>query len=401
MPRRLPWLKGNSIKTQSQSSSKPPKKVKSSLDEDEGNFFDGTILASPRKGTTAVDLFDQSDDDDLLELPPATTYQKGKYTTNGGASREQSSSPPPRTEQPPPTIDYMRKAVSQYDLRDDEWRMVEDELLSTAQSFTRHILLEDYEKFKEIIKTKKPVARPVVPNAKPSDQGRVNAKAERQSKAQKKTLKEIFSATGKKDLEDFIGQVEPSRLSMGSGSVSSLSGLSKQRRQENTSDSEDLDTPRPSLRQYHAPSSASLNPFAKPRLPTKDKPKQPVPPKSSSQRSESKPTTATARSIRRASFIDSFNEDFPTLSPPQGQPNQPSFIRSSSPSKSSQPSGMRLSAKMSHPVNMFADLDIPQRNPMVKEHANKLAKRKARPEKEKEQEKKKAVKLEDIPTFMF
>jgi hypothetical protein len=50
---------------------------------------------------------------------------------------------------------------------------------------------------------------------------------------------------------------------------------------------------------------------------------------------------------------------------------------------------------------LFDDDDLPGGPALPKEHADRLAHRKAEREKEKEAERRKSIQLDDIPTFLF
>ncbi|KAF1956075.1 hypothetical protein CC80DRAFT_516353 [Byssothecium circinans] len=184
MPRQLPWKNkggGSGSKTRTLPQKTAPKpRIQSDIDDD---FFADTVLARDPRDS----------DDDFPELPHATpnarTSRKSKGKDPVEGSRLLSSSPPPAEELPPPEIEYMDKGVDKFDLRDDEWMMVEDELLQTAKLFTRHLHLAEYDRMKADIDEKKlrneKTPRPVVPGAKPSIVGQFKKKAEKQSKVQK------------------------------------------------------------------------------------------------------------------------------------------------------------------------------------------------------------------------
>ncbi|KAF2869803.1 hypothetical protein BDV95DRAFT_629706 [Massariosphaeria phaeospora] len=197
MPRQLPWLnKGSKIKTQVKAPPKAAKKaeVPSDIDDD---FFAGTILETSRNGKERAQS--QESDDDLPALP-AHSSRKGKGKEPIGRRRVPSSSPPPIVAQlPPPAKELMRPGVDKFDLRDDEWRMVEDEFLHTAKLFTQHLHLEEYELLKKNMEEKKAVARPVVRDAKPSVESQFKERAKTQGKAQRRAMKDFFRASPPRD----------------------------------------------------------------------------------------------------------------------------------------------------------------------------------------------------------
>ena len=90
----------------------------------------------------------------------------------------------------------MLTGVDKFDLRDDEWMMVEDELLQTAKLFTQHLHLAEYETLKAKIEEQKNVVtpRPVVAGAKLSSEGQMKVKAKEQIVEQREAMKKVLSA---------------------------------------------------------------------------------------------------------------------------------------------------------------------------------------------------------------
>ncbi|PVI08558.1 hypothetical protein DM02DRAFT_607946 [Periconia macrospinosa] len=182
MPRRLPWADKGNHKPQVKQPVKP----------------------RPRESC--------SDDDSFRN----TVLEK-----NDSDQRAPSSSPPPVAELPP-DIEFMDSGVNKFDLRDDEWIMVEDEFLQTAKLFTRHLHLAEYERMKSTIDEKKSnISRPVVLNATPSSKGKFALKAEEQTKAQQRALEDVD-----------IGLLKTARKPVKSAPA------------HDSSDSDDLDAPR-------------------------------------------------------------------------------------------------------------------------------------------------------------
>lgn len=200
MPRQLPWVnKGNQAKP------KPlPKPIRRRRSDDD--FFEGTVL--------------QRDEDGI---------------------RAPSSSPPPMEEFSPLEVGFMEDGSNKFDLRDDEWRMVEDEFLLTAKLFTQHLHLAEYERIKSAIEEKKSnIDRPTVPNATPSFEARHRMRAEEQSKAQEEALKDIDHR--------LIGGARASARKPVSISTSikkaSAPPSASRVSESSSSDSDDLDAPR-------------------------------------------------------------------------------------------------------------------------------------------------------------
>jgi hypothetical protein len=104
----------------------------------------------------------------------------------------------------------MFTGVDKFDLRDDEWMMVEDELLQTAKLFTRHLHLAEYETLKTKMEElrKEAAPRPVSSNVKPSVEGHFKRKAQEQAKRQKKAIRELVSTRD----SDSEGGEEPQRV---------------------------------------------------------------------------------------------------------------------------------------------------------------------------------------------
>ncbi|OAK98565.1 hypothetical protein IQ06DRAFT_224785 [Phaeosphaeriaceae sp. SRC1lsM3a] len=193
MPRQLPWLnKGSGSRTQT----KQPAKAKagtaapSDIDDD---FFDGTVLAGASKGKgKAVQVDEESDKESPILTSTGSGSRDGVRKV-----RAPSSSPPPIADHVQPEVEEMRKGISKFELRDDEWMMVEDEFLETAKLFTRHMRLAEYQDLKEQIEAKKreqvQAPRQTVAGGKLSAEKSMKKKAEVQEKRQRKALQDVFA----------------------------------------------------------------------------------------------------------------------------------------------------------------------------------------------------------------
>ncbi|ORY06510.1 hypothetical protein BCR34DRAFT_33559 [Clohesyomyces aquaticus] len=410
MPRQLPWLKKGIASTAQVKASPKPTKTPLVNDDDDDDFFAGTVLAPSRKGKECADPL--ASDDELPDVPPLPSRKaRSRLLTSDCAP---SSSPPPAILAVPPSeVEYMLKGIDKSQLRDDEWMMVEDELLSTAKLFTQHLHLAEYECLKKNLETKKEVSRPVVANAKPSLDGQFKAKADAQSKAQRKALKEVLSSE-KGSLGDILKG--PPKVNLDDPTSSSFSGSSRSRTSvpsrlathpgitrssvkappsrdtidsSDISDDEDLDAPSRSnswTKSAATESSKSKSEFAKPLLPSK-----------------------AAAKPRRASKFDF--DDFPAAkrssSPSPTKDSSTSNTRrpprsdSSEPTLKPQPHSRKRSTIARPAFDFLDDFDFPSRESLPKEQAERIAKRKAEKEKKPEKEKRKSVKLDDIPTFLF
>jgi hypothetical protein len=314
----------------------------------------------------------------------------------------------------------MLTGVDKFDLRDDEWMMVEDELLQTAKLFTQHLHLAEYETLKKKMDElrKEAAPRPVVSNAKPSVEGHFKRKAQEQAKKQKKALREVISTHD----SDSEGDKEPRRVApnRSMSSFSPVRSLSTARApttsrplhtsggvsHETASDSDDLDAPKrtPMKRPSTMSSKAAAD-----DVPTQQ-PEVFVKPAISS-KAQSKP----ARGKRRNLWDD---WDELTTNPKPSIP-APSPQRVSSPTKTVGPPATRpasastnsihtpiakragdgISAPSKRPLTISDndDLNPPTRIQLANNTADRLAKQKA----DKDRDEKKKQKYDDIPTFLF
>jgi hypothetical protein len=302
----------------------------------------------------------------------------------------------------------MRKGIDKFDLRDDEWMMVEDELLQTAKIFTRHLHLAEYERMKAEMeeRAKNTAARPVVSDAKPSDDGRFKKRAEQQTKTQKKALRDFFTAASD-DGEDVTTEDQtPTSHTAKAATSGPRKNPAVQRLKSNyksTSDSEDLDAIQPPTKQSATveksatvttetiPTQTSTE-FIKPALPTnpraRTKPRRPTPfdmwDDFTPNRSSSPPKQALASTSHRSATSNG-----------QRSALKPSTT-SSSVSSTPPPPHTKAPARSS---DLFSDLDLRNRDKLSKETSDRLAKRRA--EKEKESQSKSSKHVDDIPTFLF
>lgn len=290
----------------------------------------------------------------------------------------------------------MQTCVDRFEMRDDEWMMVEDEVLQTAKLYTRHLHLAEYARLKKSMQIKRDVVRPVIPGAKPSEEQELHIKAQNQLKTQKKAIKAML-ADVEGDVESYLGppkRASSSKIPSPSFSRSSSSKsinlsravtypLVKQKDTDSVeeTDSDDLDAPPKATQKTRETPSIS---FAKPTSPI-----------------EPRPTPFR----RTFDFLD--DHESPLNRP--SSPTKPSqkLNRSSSPAKSLAPSAStpqasraRPSQRPSRPFDFFDDTDLPNKT-VAKEQDDRIAKRKAEREKEKEKAKKKDLSIDDVPTFLF
>ncbi|KAJ4367616.1 hypothetical protein N0V83_007201 [Neocucurbitaria cava] len=373
---------------------------------------------------------------------PQHSTPRTKSRTNNAVrkTRAPSSSPPPIADLEQPQVEPMHKGLSKFDLRDDEWMMVEDELLETAKSFTRHLHIAEYERLKEKIEEKKKeaeVARPVVANAKLSIEGAMKEKAKVQEKKQRKAIRDVFASQNDEDATDEPTSMRPpeskavSSLATSHRPTSATSKWSSKAYPARDTDSNDLDAPqRPATtpdRTNHTTApykSASSSLSATNASPSFAKPAPLLQP-------PSKPRSR----ISRATPFDMLDDytprknnhpatsPKPTLATDQRQPHAPASssslslsdnrMRASSPlAKAPGASDSVKNSRAGRSVEALDEWGMARgqgsgsgSGKVSSESMERLAKRKAereREEKDREQEKKrKAVKLDDIPTFLF
>ncbi|KAF2856413.1 hypothetical protein T440DRAFT_463758 [Plenodomus tracheiphilus IPT5] len=433
MPRQLPWAsKAGSSRTQVKAPPRPAKKPRMVSDIDD-DFFDGTRLAGSKKGKERS--VDPDDDLTNLAVEPTTPSTNLLRRNPHSADRAPSSSPPPIADLDEPTIEPMRKGVSKFDLRDDEWMMVEDEFLETAKLFTRHLHIAEYERLKEKIEAKKQeaeIARPVVPNTKLSFQSAIKEKAKVQEKKQRNAIRDVF-ANQDEDLESFTTRTSFSRP------------IHPPAASDSNSDNGDLDAIRPPPR-HALPSKSALASISN-RHPTTGLQKTPTTSSSSKPSTLAQPnpnphqtapppsfknpvlptTTTTTTKPRtrpqpRTTPFDMLDDYAPKNHPPQTPSKEP--LRHATPvpkqpgrvffpaTSSAERNPHRTSAigKSAHMTTGSGDWGV--RNTVnsttgtSSDGAERLAKRKVEREKEDretdgDKARRKVVRLDDIPTFLF
>lgn len=385
MPRQLPWLStggGSRTKLKQPPKARTDRTPHSDIDDD---FFDGTVLASSSKCKGKAALDDEDPENDLPDLPTGRSTVRNRSGTKEASNktRAPSSSPPPIADHVQPQIEYMRKATSKFDLRDDEWMMVEDEFLETAKLFTRHLHIAEYKKLKERIEAKKKeqvqAPRPVVAGAKLSAEGLTKKKAEVQAKRQHKAIRDVF--TSQDDEDEDVDEATPSRLT--TLKRPAFPALAPD------SDSEDLDLSRPVVRKFTSRPTAPK--------PTMSANPTHVPASTTSFAKPALPATRPRGTARKSRFNIDMLDDYV---PPANRTSSTDATKaqaSPSPARSSAHTSVRSPALAKPPV--YTKASDTWSLGLSKETAERLAKRKAEREKERET-KKKSVKLEDIPTFL-
>jgi hypothetical protein len=408
MPRQLPWLnKGGGGQTQVKQSPKPRAGTKASSHIDD-DFFDGTVLAGSSKGKIMTVGNDEDSGNNLPDFSEEFLAPRSDSRTKDALRKQRapSSSPPPIADHSQPQIEYMRKGASKFDLRDDEWMMVEDEFLETAKLFTRHLHIAEYEKLKERIEAKKNdqvmAARPVVPGGKMSIEGIMKKKAEVQEKRQRKAIRDVFTSQDDEDDDDTT--VHHSNVRKAAPSITNRATSTPNRRPPipptaHDTDSDDLDAPRPSFKQPFAGQLATkpslTNPTSSVSRPTEQRSALPAMPTNipaSVTPSFIKPTLFTPKhrvtvsQKSRASPFDMLDDYVPRAVPTNGR--EPSSTHLTSLVKSS-----------TVPISKKEDVTDSWNSGLSKETAERISKRKAEREKERDG-KRKDLKLEDIPTFL-
>ncbi|KAJ4380628.1 hypothetical protein N0V86_003987 [Didymella sp. IMI 355093] len=414
MPRQLPWKSsgGGGSRTQTVKPAVRTTKTKTTAipDDIDDDFFNGTVFASSSKDKGKSRAKVDSDSDDLLPEAETSTTRTTKSKTTEQKERAPSSSPPPLAKYAPPRDESMRKGVSKFDLRDDEWMMVEDEFLETAKLFTRHLHIAEYDRLKESIEAKKKeaeVARPVVAGAKRSVDDEMKEQARVQESRQKKAIRDVFTSQGTSNEDD--------RALYCSKPSKAPSLTAKPRPPSNDSqetDSDDLDAPRPAKPKAPSPTTetaARSLPATRPRpayLPTL-KPgtetfiKPALPATITSARPRARPSRMTPFDM-----LDEYNPPiFDTRTPP---------AMTTRDRRSQSISSSRSSPQTSHATTTRSVKQRPSIDPLdddresakgtggvSKEVADRIAKRKAERAKEGIGKKKKATNVDDIPTFLF
>jgi hypothetical protein len=378
---------GGGNRTQVKQPPKPRAGTQAPTDIDD-DFFEGTVLASSSKGKgKAIRNYGDSNDDlSDLSAEPSTPRDKSRTKSVLQKKRALSSSPPPIGDYVRPQIEYMRKGASKFDLRDDEWMMVEDEFLETAKLFTRHLHIAEYEKLKEVIEAKKKdrvqAIRPVVVGGKMSVDGAMKKKAEMKEKRQREAIRDVFATQSNENNEfrqtasSFASQVP---------SINPKHPLIPAT--PHHTDTDDLDASR-SLFQKPSSRPIVLKPKATSALSCSlgQKSTSPPVPTQDSTASFAKPTLPTTRPraiISRRSRATPFDmlDDYVLRMNGHGDCSTPAKPTTA-------------------PTPMKAVIKEEWGSGLSKETVERIVKRKAEREKEKEGKKNKEVKLEDIPTFL-
>ncbi|PSN72723.1 hypothetical protein BS50DRAFT_568311 [Corynespora cassiicola Philippines] len=433
--RQLPWAKSRATKTQVKPAPKNASRTKPISDDDD-DFFSGTVLEPSRKGKGRADVDDS--DNDIFD-----------YYTAPGNNRAPSSSPPVEADMP--EVEFMHKAVNRIDLRDDEWMMVEDELLQTAKLFTRRGHMEHYDELKKRIQESKALMekemkespRPVVPGAKPSSDGTLKAKISAQKQAQAKAL-QLQDDSSDEDLDygprprnnPTLGKTKPVPEKNHASTRPSLASRRSPEPDTASDDDDDdnLDTPHPHGRPTitatpRNPPSKDSSIFAKPALPSSKSrvtPSRPTPfdmldppPSSPTRFHKSPPSSSSGITPPRK------GRPLPWDKPPAAEKSTParSDKRPSSPPKTSGPPPASPStpstpkpspfsqrrARPSRAFDLFDELDRSSSNQVPVSVSATPAPEplpKRRPSKEMDKsggvkKTKKAEEVDDIPSFLF
>lgn len=419
MPRQLPWKRngGGGSRTQTV---KPPSRLQKPtriVDDIDDDFFAGTVLANDSDGKGKARAVSDSGNS-LLDLPTSPSTPRTKRTNTSKLERRAPlSSSPPLADYALPHSEPMRKGVSKFDLRDDEWMMVEDEFLETAKLFTRHLHIAEYDKLKESIEAKKKeaeAARPVVAGAKRSVEGMMKERAKVQENKQKKAIRDVFASQG--DLS------EDERASYRSRSSKHPAAGAKSQSTVNKpgdTDSDDLDAPRP-------PKPKASAPVFEPAPRSQPAARQISKPAPSSFAKPALPSTTAARPRARASRMKPFDM-LDEYAPPKLDEKPAQFttsLRETLRSSASKPRSQSTSFNHFSPqasqatetrsirprrsVDLLDDWGSSNHGGgagaggVSKEVADRIAKRKADRGKESDGTvKRRATKLDDIPTFLF
>ena len=201
MPRTLPWLleaaKSKEKHAISSSASAPKRKTMSSTD----------------------DLVDS----DLNPVGTASPKRRAKKRPN----RTPSTSPPPA----PPDVEYMREGYN----ADDIYMMVEDEFHTTAKMFTQHIHHAEYVRLKRLARSRgagtlEAIERSTDGRIEQSTGLRMRLEAEERARWMKDGLKNMGAKDDSSDEDEYMRDPQLAGLMAGDKSVSTdLSGIAKAR----------------------------------------------------------------------------------------------------------------------------------------------------------------------------
>ena len=338
---------------------------------------------------------------------------------------------------------YMLTGIDKFDLRDDEWMMVEDELLQTAKLFTQHLHLAEYETLKAKMEVQRKIEtpRPVVAGAKLSFEKQMKTKAKEQTFQQKKVMKEVLLAQDESSDDEpppssplpvppppraFPGKlvssvkagIPPSRAkswnSVKSLPASKVISSSK----KDGSDSDDLDAPsKPATSKPKFFSKTYDLPHPPPRDQSEEKRPEGFEPPTTPAHTRNKPS----RGQRRNLWDDWDELTFDSkISPPKSAAHSKTPQRTRSPAKSARPvstpraaspkqsthtstptrtvSGFSTSIKRSKTGTLDDEVDLPPaKTTMVAGPQDRSNKRSV----DKKREDKDEPKYDDIPTFLF
>ncbi|OCK86445.1 hypothetical protein K432DRAFT_430983 [Lepidopterella palustris CBS 459.81] len=354
MPRKLPWL----------NKSTPAKPMKAAKEDNP------TPWPAKRPRLAASDSDDLEDGTSSLRVA-----RKGK----GRADRAFSSSPMTSSpEPPPPPTLFMKEGID----NDDAWMMVEDEFLQTANLFTRHLHRAEYKRIRQTHASRNPISRPTVPNAKVSVETKMRMRAEVNAKVQKQALQSLTRSKARADAPDsstppLLASVTNYRPRDSAALLASRTGARGNTRAAAGSLSDQLDSDGDNL---GAP--ARMKPsFKTPEL------------RLSQVRTQSIVTATTSRLSshpkRQRDPLSKSSEVSASSIPPKTRP--PTLSATKPPScQSHRPSAT---------TDLLDDFDLPKRATLSPSSASRLAKRKAEKAKRELEEKRKSIKLEEIPTF--
>lgn len=415
MPRQLPWKSGGGWGSRTQtiksSVSKTTSKTTTIPDDVDDDFFDGTVFASSSKVKGKGKAKVASDSDDLLPEAGTSTPHNTKSKFAEQKERAPSSSPPLLADYAAPHDEPMRKGVSKFDLRDDEWIMVEDEFLETAKLFTRHLHIAEYDRLKASIEEKKreaEVARPVVEGAKRSVDGKMKERARVQENRQKKAIRDVFASQNDSSEDDRASyRKKPSQ-----GPSTTSKPLPTTRVFQET-DSDDLDAPRPPKPGACPPTTTTA---AAPLPATRQRPaylqtsepateyfvKPTVPATKASARSRARPSRMTPLDMLDEYTTPTFDTRAPPMASSLNKPCSQSTSSSHTSPRTSQSTSIRA-VKPRRSIDLLDDLgSIKDTGGISKDVADRIAKRKAERAKSNDgKEKRRNIGADDIPTFLF
>ncbi|KAF2996620.1 hypothetical protein E8E13_001905 [Curvularia kusanoi] len=408
MPRQLPWKSGGGGRTRTVKPPVRPSRLAKIPDDFDGDVLEDAVLAvTDSKGKDKARATPYSDSSLSERSSDVSAPQSKRTMTRGPRERPTSSSPPPIAEYALQHHEPMRKAVSKFDLRDDEWMMVEDEFLETAKLFTRHLHIAEYDRLKATIEAKKKevkVARPVIAGAERSTTGALKQRAKAQENKQKKAIRDVFAALGDSSEDD--GSSSHQRIDK----ATSIPPKPRPSNKDTVdTDSDDLDTQRPPKVRpaVTAPAPATQSNVQSSPLniakPSAHSFARPAPPRTTINPSRTRVSTS------RMTPFDMLDEYTPLTFD-----NKKVTLAESATSRSQSTSSNRSSPRIpqmspSKTVQTRRSLDLtedwegPESSSTIsKEVADRIAKRKAQRAKEDASKgEKRATQLDDIPTFLF